>query len=346
MIRICKYCGEEFEAIGTQAYCDRDHYATCVICGKQFVYDPRTLKQCCSRKCSSELRKQSIQATKKICKLCGKEFIPENNTQIYCKDIHFAPCVICGEPVQIPHDENYWLDRTCSIECTNRRRANTCMERYGVSIASQTESARDKLRERAKENERSRKYNCLLKYGVDNVAKVPEIQDKIRNTIRSDTYQARVRESTLQRYGVLHTSQLPETHRKASLTRRKYIALDGTYVDSEYEKIVYDYCLNHGIKFEYQSTVIPYEHQDKLHKTIIDFNIDGKLYECKGGHLLKGCFDYAHVPILVKLKLYAENDVTVITDSIGIEHLTNLHMDELKFVSIDDWRIAAYGICT
>ena len=338
MIRTCKYCGEEFEAIGTQAYCNRDHYAICVICGKQFVYDPRTLKQCCSRKCSSELRKQSIQATKKICKLCGKEFIPENNTQIYCKDTHFVPCVICGEPVQIPHDENYWLDRTCSIECTNRRRANTCMERYGVSIASQTESARDKLRERAKENERSRKYNCLLKYGVDNVAKVPEIQDKIRNTIRSDTYQARVRESTLQRYGVLHTSQLPETHRKASFTRKKYITLDGTYVDSEYEKIVYDYCLNHDIKLEYQSTVIPYEHQDKLHKTIIDFNIDGKLYECKGGHLLKGCFDYAHVPILVKLQLYAENDVTIITDSIGIEHLTNLHIDKLKFVSIDDWR--------
>lgn len=142
MIRTCKYCGEEFEAIGTQAYCNRYHYATCVICGKQFVYDPRTLKQCCSRKCSSELRKQSIQATKKICKLCGKEFIPENNTQIYCKDIHFAPCVICGEPVQIPYNENYWLDRTCSIECTTRRRANTCIERYGVDWPCQLEQCR------------------------------------------------------------------------------------------------------------------------------------------------------------------------------------------------------------
>lgn len=338
MIRTCKYCGEEFEAIGTQAYCNRDHYAICVICGKQFVYDPRTLKQCCSRKCSSELRKQSIQATQKICKLCGKEFIPENNTQIYCKDIHFAPCVICGEPVQIPYNENYWLDRTCSIECTTRRRANTCIERYGVSIASQAESARNKLRERAKENERSRKYNCLLKYGVDNVAKVPEIKAKISNTLRSSTYQDKIKESTLRRYGVTHTSQLPSTHRKASFTRKKYITLDGTYVDSEYEKIVYDYCLNHDIKLEYQSTVIPYQYEYKSHRTIIDFKINGELYECKGGHLLQGCFDYAHVPILVKLQLYAENDVTIITDSIGIEHLTNLHIDKLKFVSIDDWR--------
>lgn len=338
MIRTCKYCGEKFEATGTQAYCDRDHYATCVICGGQFSCDPRMLKRCCSKRCSAELRKRTIQSTKKICKLCGKEFIPENNTQIYCKDIHFAPCVICGEPVQIPNDENYKLDRTCSMECTTRRRSNTCIERYGVPTASQIESARHKLRERAKENEESRKHNCLLKYGVDNVAKVPEIKTRISNTIRSSTYQNRIKESNLRRYGVTHISQLPETHRKAAITRNRYIAIDGTRVDSEYEKIVYDYCLNHDIKLEYQSTVIPYEHQDKPHKTIIDFNIEGKLYECKGGHLLKGCFDYAHVPILVKLKLYAENDVTIITDSIGIEHLTNLHIDKLKFVSIDDWR--------
>ena len=194
------------------------------------------------------------------------------------------------------------------------------------------------MRERAKENERSRKYNCLLKYGVDNVAKVPEIKAKISNTLRSSTYQDKIKESTLRRYGVNHTSQLPSTHRKASFTRKKYITLDGTYVDSEYEKIVYDYCLNHDIKLEYQSTVIPYQHEDKSHRTIIDFKINGELYECKGGHLLQGCFDYAHVPILVKLQLYAENDVTIITDSIGIEHLTNLHIDKLKFVSIDDWR--------
>lgn len=66
MIRTCKYCGEEFEAIRTQAYCNRDHYAICVICGKQFVYDPRTLKQCCSRKCSSELRKRTKEWKSKL----------------------------------------------------------------------------------------------------------------------------------------------------------------------------------------------------------------------------------------------------------------------------------------
>lgn len=99
---------------------------------------------------------------------------------------------------------------------------------------------------------------------------------------------------------------------------------------------MYDYCLNHKLDFEYQPLSIPYTYKDKSHRTIIDFKINGKLYECKGSHLLKGCFDYAHVPIAMKLKLYAENNITIITDSIGVEYLSSLNIDNLKFICIDD----------
>ena len=35
MIKICKECGKEFEAIdGRQKYCDRQHYRPCPVCGK------------------------------------------------------------------------------------------------------------------------------------------------------------------------------------------------------------------------------------------------------------------------------------------------------------------------
>lgn len=43
-IRICKYCGKEFDARGTAAYCEEPHYATCEVCGVQFEADPRYLR--------------------------------------------------------------------------------------------------------------------------------------------------------------------------------------------------------------------------------------------------------------------------------------------------------------
>lgn len=218
MVRRCKCCGEEFQATGTQAYCDRDHFGTCTICGKIFIYNPRSPKQCCSRKCSSRLRIQTLQLSAKVCRLCGKEFIPMNNTQIYCKDTHIVPCVVCGKPVPILDCEYYRLDRTCSVECSNNRRKSTCIDKYGVPVASQFESTKDKLRSKAKENEESRKQNCLLKYGFDNVAKVPSIKNKIRNTIHSNEYQTKVHISNLKRYGVSYASQSLDVQNKMKLT--------------------------------------------------------------------------------------------------------------------------------
>lgn len=178
----------------------------------------------------------------------------------------------------------------------------------------------------------------------------PELMLKVHKTsiekygvpypIQNNEIKERVKQTNLKRYGVLHTSQLPETHRKAAITRNRHVALDGTYVDSKYEEIVYNYCLQNNTEFEYQSIVIPYTYEDKMHKTIIDFKIDGRLYECKGGHLLKGCFDYAHVPIDVKLNLYEENNVTVITDDIGINHIRNiLNNNTLELININNFKL-------
>ena len=43
MQRICKYCGKEFEAKGTQVYCAGLHYDTYEICGTEMVINIRKL---------------------------------------------------------------------------------------------------------------------------------------------------------------------------------------------------------------------------------------------------------------------------------------------------------------
>ena len=64
---------------------------------------------------------------------------------------------------------------------------------------------------------------------------------------------------------------------------------------------------------------LEYNYKGKKHITFIDFKINNKLIECKGGHLLEGVFDnLGFVPIEIKMKIYLENEVMIVTDEKGI----------------------------
>lgn len=69
---------------------------------------------------------------KRICKLCGKEFEPTNNSQKICTRAHTKPCPVCGKLIE-------WkgYNRCCSVKCSNKLRVKTNLERYGVSNVSQ-----------------------------------------------------------------------------------------------------------------------------------------------------------------------------------------------------------------
>lgn len=96
-------------------------------------------------------------------------------------------------------------------------------------------------------------------------------------------------------------------------------AVDGTKFDSKYEVEVYEFCKRNNIPIECQIP-LEYEYQGSQHITFIDFRIDGILFECKGGHLLHGIYDYAMpVPIERKLQLYKEHNIVLITDTYGSE---------------------------
>ena len=62
--KICEACGKEFIAKNrTQRFCNGDHYTKCVICGKDFVYNPKWkyVPQTCSQACKQVLRVQLLQ---------------------------------------------------------------------------------------------------------------------------------------------------------------------------------------------------------------------------------------------------------------------------------------------
>lgn len=315
MLKRCKYCGKEFNAVGTQEYCDGPHYSVCEVCGKTFEVDPRNVKKCCSRKCSAKLRANTIANEVKICELCGKPFHPKSNTSRYCDGPHYRPCPVCGKPVLVKKGYEYAPASCCSKECTTILRKKTCTDKYGVDIASKSSEVRKKLHDAAIAAESSKIETCMKRYGVTNVAKDPEIRDKIRNTVKSKSCIEQIRNTMNRRYGVDYAMQNESLYQKQCDSRKQIYASDGVRVDSSYELHVYEFFLRNHIDFTYQYP-IQFEYNGSVHTTYIDFKLDKFLLEVKGAHLLEGCFDYAaSVPIEEKLKVYAENNVVVCTDA-------------------------------
>lgn len=129
---------------------EEEQIRQCEVCGKDFKFDYSHPRRCCSDECSVQLRKNSIASITKICKLCGKPFSPASSMSAYCDSPHFKKCVICGGEFQLHSNES--TTQTCSENCKDKLYRRTCMERYGVEVASQSEQARAKLSIAGKKN--------------------------------------------------------------------------------------------------------------------------------------------------------------------------------------------------
>lgn len=224
-IKICRACGKQFEGTGTASYCSDIHYSTCEVCGKMFVVDPRNKPKCCSRECKAILRKQSINSIVKVCELCGETFTSSSNTARYCNRDHYRPCPVCNKPVLIERGKEYQPAKCCSIDCTNTLRARTCEDKYGVKIASQSESVRKKLHDIAVDDAvvHRRKLTSLHNWGVDNPAKSSEVRSKISATVSSKACQEKSKETTRRRYGVDFAMQSAEgLKRYSESVQQKY----------------------------------------------------------------------------------------------------------------------------
>lgn len=68
---------------------DFDGYKhTCEQCGKEFVIFHKKKRKYCSDQCRKQhyLDTKKIQIRKKICPICGKEFMPETYRNKYCSE--------------------------------------------------------------------------------------------------------------------------------------------------------------------------------------------------------------------------------------------------------------------
>ena len=241
----CVVCGKEFRAAHTSLICEscKETPAKCIVCGKEFKRVHPYTHKTCSRKCAGIYRKESgygkeiaakMKKTKmdrygtlspaevakaknggqldpKICKLCGKEFIPNTSWQVYCTDVHYVPCPVCGKMTELK--DRFAGPQACSEECRMKRINATCLERYGNKDAVNSEHAKQLA-----------KQHNLERYGVEHYSQSEEYKEKYKQTnlerygveypLQSEEFKEKSKQVCLEKYGVEYYSQTDEYKEK------------------------------------------------------------------------------------------------------------------------------------
>ena len=210
-IKICRYCKQEFVAHHfNQSYCDREHHATCEICGKDFIMLLDRLvgrgewPTTCSPECAQKKSEQTCQERYGVAHPTQSPVFLEKSRQT--SRAHYG----VDNPAQSQEVrqkmEATSISRTgykCTFSDPAKREEHKAilMTKYGVEHPLQSPDILAKMHATNRE-----------KYGVDVVTQSPEIQQKVRETNierygattwwHSEAGRARLAEIYRERYGV------------------------------------------------------------------------------------------------------------------------------------------------
>ena len=255
--RICKQCGEEFvTSLRKQEYCGHEKKKVCPVCGQEFTYRcAKTIPATCSKPCADryviEQRQKSILNQTRICKFCGKEFIPKEWRDEYCQNKHYKKCAVCGKEFEV--DPRTGVPETCSSDCMKQLMSknhdyakgvktlkHNLLTKYGVTNAAQLESVKQKMKQttlkkygvecytQTEEYKEKAKATNQAKYGTDHPSQSQQVKDKLAETnlkkygttcvFQSEEIKNKMKASNTEKYGVEHAMQNPEVKAKAERT--------------------------------------------------------------------------------------------------------------------------------
>lgn len=295
----------------------------------------------------------------KICQLCNQYFEDNEGKEYkICNNIHVYKCKYCNRDIAITRDSKDWYKRNlvltrgytfcdskCSAKYYNGIRFKEKYKELSEDVKLIYEETSIPKNDIAKQlgitiytlNKIIEAFNLIrreelktMMYSDKNKRDSLKLKkssnyEEYRNKLSDATkayWENMTEEEKQQRIAKKNNSWKLKSKEQikdiASKKRKRKTAFDGTQFDSNYEVIVYEYCKRNEIPIECQ---IPMKLTTSTgeHNIIIDFKIDDLLFECKGGHLLKGIFDEGTVSIQDKIQFYRNNNIIVITDTEGGE---------------------------
>ena len=353
-LRICDACGKQFLPTGRNAsrmrYCQRQHYIKCAICGK--VRDISLTKgyivSTCSRKCGNIQKIKQTQAA-----MLAKYGVANPSQVAGFKEKARASNAVHRDEtmakIRATMVKRYGAAIPRQVPELRAKIDNTMKERYGVVNPSHSKVIREKISQVNKSESVKAKYKAtsFAHYGTEYPAQNPDspngwnnVKDKLEATML-DSYgvktsfqvpecKEKAKQTNLVRYGYEYVSQSPEIHRRQWNNRKNICGCDGVPLDSTWERTVYNFWKALEIDVE-RNIPIEFNYDGKPHMTFIDFRVNGILYEVKGNHFLTGGVEEnSNLPMSVKLEVYRENHVVIIT----MDHSAQL-FDDGSLVGVD-----------
>lgn len=176
-MKSCVLCGKKFiPKTSAQRVCYDNHYRYCKFCGKEFkVMRPSDSQQCCSKSCTSKLRKSTmIDRFGVPYSFQSPELVEKRNQTNIARYGTPYPSKLqeFKDKSRNTNMERYGVPNKSMLPEVKEQVMNTCMERYGVKFSSQIPGR----------NEKMRKTN-LSKYGVEYPLQSEEIREKTSKTM-------------------------------------------------------------------------------------------------------------------------------------------------------------------
>ena len=187
-------------------------------------------------------------------------------------------CENCGKPTKFLGKPSRMWKTYCSNQCRyslNRlnKYKQTCLEKYGVEYAQQSNKVKDKAKQTCLEkygvehytNREKSKQTCLEKYGVEFSSQADVVKEKIKQTC-------------LEKYGVTNGGGSKESLEKIKQTCLERYGVDCSFkIDSVQEKIKQTCLKKYGV-YSYSKTE---EYSDYMSKLMSSKEMQDKINETK-----------------------------------------------------------------
>lgn len=185
---------------------------------------------------------------KKICPICNSEFETNSPQKIYCNNVHYLPCPVCGKLVEKKDNDFSRPPRCCSSKCTHELRKNRlkvkkcafCGEEFQPSSGVALICSRQHYQK------------CEICDTIFPIS-IREIHDNV-TTCSSQCSKEKLRRHNLEKYGTEHPMQNTEVkqHFKDAM-RAKYgveHALQDKSISARQQQTAYDTNMaNNGVPY-------------------------------------------------------------------------------------------------